>query len=298
MVIPSLFISHDPKRHMSINLETGLWQCFKSGNKGNFIQLYAQLTGISFREAYKKFLVEAFFSEPSEEPKAPESPSQEDIDAEFSNFKLLDVDCNGCVYNSEAVLFLISRGLVNQGPFYYCDTGLYAGRMIIPYLHEDRCIFFQGRALNTELQPKYLNYRGVKSSHILYPFDYQSTEPLYVCEGVFDALSLRALGYNATTTTSCYVSHQQISQLKFYQGPVVVAYDTDEAGLKGLRNFEMIRRRNRMSKIYYAHPPKPHKDWNEAYVANADLVHQACRDYKQFNLNEWDTMKELDTLGL
>ena len=29
MIIPSVFIDNDYKRHMSINLETGLWQCFK-----------------------------------------------------------------------------------------------------------------------------------------------------------------------------------------------------------------------------------------------------------------------------
>ena len=39
LIVPSVYISDDYKRHMSINLDTGLWQCFKSGNKGNFTQL-------------------------------------------------------------------------------------------------------------------------------------------------------------------------------------------------------------------------------------------------------------------
>jgi DNA primase len=296
MVIPSIFIPRDPKRHMSINLETGLWQCFKSQKKGNFIHLFADLENLSYKAAYNKFLVDEFFSEPKQEVSISASPSQAKIEEEFSNFKSLEVDRIGSIFNSEAVVYLITRGIINQGPFYYCDTGLYRGRIIIPYLHEGRTIFFQGRALYSDMSPKYLNYKGVKASSILYPFKYDSTEPLYICEGVFDAMSLKALGYNATTTLSCHVSKEQINQLKYYNGPLVVAYDNDQAGLSGLRSFEIYRRRNRMPKIYYTTVPSKHKDWNEAYLSNADAVHEACINYKQFNLNEWDTMTALDTL--
>lgn len=63
LIIPSVFFTTDDKRHMSINLETGLWQCFKSGEKGNFIHLYALLESISYKAAYRKFLVDEFFAE-------------------------------------------------------------------------------------------------------------------------------------------------------------------------------------------------------------------------------------------
>ena len=36
---------------MSINLDSGLWQCFKSGNKGNFIQIYSFLEGLTYNQA-------------------------------------------------------------------------------------------------------------------------------------------------------------------------------------------------------------------------------------------------------
>jgi len=56
LMIPSIFIEHDYKRHMSINLETGLWQCFKTGNTGNFIKLYSILEGVSYKAAESKLL--------------------------------------------------------------------------------------------------------------------------------------------------------------------------------------------------------------------------------------------------
>ena len=295
MVIPSIFIDRDPKRHMSINLESGLWQCFKAQKKGNFIQLYAELENLTYKQAYSKFLIDEFFSEPKQVKEQPRNHIR--IEDEFVNFKLIDEDSLTDKTNSLAIITLVTRGVINQEPFYYAVEGPYKGRLIIPYIHEGRIIFFQARALMPDQEPKYLNFKGAKSSTILYPFDYTSTEPLYVCEGVFDAMSLRALGYNATTTISCHVSKDQMSQLKFYNGPIVVAYDNDEAGIKGLRSFEISRRRNRMPKIFYCQPPKPFKDWNEAYVSNVDAVHEACKNYKQFDLNEWDVMTGLDTSG-
>ena len=65
MIIPSIFLENDPNRHMSINLDTGLWQCFKSGEKGNFIHLFAKLESLTYKLAYQKFLVDEFFQEES-----------------------------------------------------------------------------------------------------------------------------------------------------------------------------------------------------------------------------------------
>ena len=41
----------DTKYHLSINTETGLWQDFKSGERGNFPQLYAHLEKITIHRS-------------------------------------------------------------------------------------------------------------------------------------------------------------------------------------------------------------------------------------------------------
>ena len=51
MIIPSVFVENDRKKHMSINLSNGLWQCFKTGKTGNFIRLYSILEQITYRQA-------------------------------------------------------------------------------------------------------------------------------------------------------------------------------------------------------------------------------------------------------
>ena len=57
MMVPSLFARDDYKRHMSVNTHTGLWQCFKSGEKGNFFHLVAIIDKTSYNQAESKFML-------------------------------------------------------------------------------------------------------------------------------------------------------------------------------------------------------------------------------------------------
>ena len=291
MVIPSIFLDYDPKMHMSINLDTGLWQCFKSGEKGNFLHLYSKLENITYKVAYRRFLVEEFFNEGEEKNDYEKKVEPERLP---DNFQLVDPATMHAT-NSAAYLFLINRGIYDYGKFYYTTEGSYRGRIIIPYLNHTGMFFFQARALFGQ-EPKYLNFRGIKSSSILFPFQYDSTAPLYVCEGAVDAMSLQLAGFNATTTISCHASRIQMDQLKYYQGPIVVAYDNDSAGYSGLRSFELLRRRVRMPAIYYCFPPSNYKDWNEAFVNDNSKLVQCALKFTRFNLDEWDTMQSLSTL--
>jgi DNA primase len=87
-----------------------------------------------------------------------------------------------------------------------------------------------------------------------------------------------------------------MDQLKYYQGKIVVAYDNDRAGNDGLRAFDLRRRRTRMKPISYCFPVKGFKDWNEMFVKQPQLTLETLQSHREFNLNEWDTMRELDTL--
>lgn len=278
LIIPSIFLESDPKRHMSINLENGLWQCFKTKNKGNFLKLYSVLEGISYRTAYEHFLFRSLEDAPPEEEVVVETTKK----VEESLPELIRIDKDQVPTDYLGLLafeLLCKRRIWDETfdnihtPFYICKEGTYANRLVIPYLNGNKMFFFQGRDLIGR-DPKYLNSKNIKSSHILYPFDYSSTKNLYVCEGVFDALSLKQLGLNATSTISCNVSKEQMSQLKEYQGKIVLAYDRDKAGTEGLKRFDMIRRQLRMSNhnLLYVQPKPPYKDWNEMLVKESDSM--------------------------
>jgi hypothetical protein len=271
LIIPSLFIHDDWKRHMSVNLDTGLWRCFKSGETGNFVKLYSLLEKVSYQEAYEKFVFEDYmanggkFSAPKKITPIDPNKIQSDLE-DSEDFEVVE--------NHE---FPESRMLFGL-KFYLAKKGKYQGRLIIPFINRNgKLFYFQARALGDEL-PKYLNCKNLKSSQVLYPFDYGSYEPLYVTEGVFDCLSLQAVGLNATTTLSCFTSREQMLQLSQYQGPLVCAFDSDEPGMEGRRKFLDLANWAKKNGVKTVTPSKDYKDWNEMLIKEGpDSVLNSCK---------------------
>lgn len=283
LIIESIFVENDHRRHMSINLETGLWQCFKSGERGNFFKLYSKVKGVSYKHVYEQFMFNAFIEGREEEPDKIEitgKVSQEDLDC-FTPLNL-EILYDNFIMN-EACILIQERKLQNF-KFLASDCGRYENRIIIPYYDDrNRMFFFQARALKGQ-QPKYLNCKSIKSSWILYPFDYESTQPLYITEGAFDCMALQAVGVNATSTISCRVSNIQMEQLSHYRGPLVVAYDNDEAGRKGLRSFLKLACKYKIRNIDYVVVPPKVKDWNSAFVRwGATEVASLLRQRRELN---------------
>lgn len=295
LIIPSVFMDDDYRRHMSINLETGLWRCFKTGNTGHFIKLYSILEKIPYKKAYEKFLFESFIME--EKVVEPEKLITKLEDT--GSFELVDPTKE---YDSEIMAkaseFIYGRGL-ESNKFYVAKEGFYKDRLIIPFFNSSgKLFFFQARGLRDAAWPKYLNSKSVKASEILYPFDYESFDPLYVTEGVFDCLSLKACGLNATTTLSCVCSKAQMEQLKFYRGPIVVAYDSDAAGKKGVSQFLHMALKCKVSNIWYTKTHPAYKDWNEVLVADGreEVGNQVTDNYRI--LTKLDlAVSELQTSG-
>ena len=281
-VMPSIFTPNDWKKHFSINTETGLWQDFKAGRSGNFIHFYAHVKNISYKKAFSELLFKDLVSEVSGEKEGRPLPREKKI-TELPNF--LDegepVHLGSHESSNELILkawcLLYERKLFNFDieeihPFYVATSGRYKNRLIIPFkTPDDDLFYFQARALYDET-PKYLNPidSPVKPSHILYPFD-EAAPSVVVCEGPLDALSLQLQGVNATCTLGCSVSETQINMLRNYLGKIIVGYDNDAAGQRGLEKFERMRLEKRMPNLYVCHPPKNSKDWNFAHIHNFDL---------------------------
>lgn len=254
---------------MSINLESGLWRCFKTKHTGNFLKLYSILERVTYSQAYENFLFDSLLREPiKEEVKAPKV-----IPEDLGLGPLEEVSQEAALKSriqSLAWDFVKSRGMVDE-KFYIAKEGPAKDRLVIPFFNEKgKMFFFQARALLSDAFPKYLNAKHFKSSNVLYTYDYGSYDPLFITEGVFDCLSLKKAGYNATTTLSCMVSNEQMRQLKHYQGPLVVAYDSDAAGQDGVEKFLKIARKHKIKDLYYT-SPEGGKDWNELYT-NGKLV--------------------------
>lgn len=276
LVVPSLFIEDDYKRHMSINLETGLWRCFKSGETGNFVKLYSMLEKCSYREAYEKFVFEDFMARGSFSP--PKNLSEFNPNTIESNLDEVE-DFELCEDHP-----LVASRILSGFKFFLATKGKYEGRLIIPFINRNNKMFyFQARAIGDEM-PKYLNCKNLKSSQVLYPFDYGSYEPLYITEGVFDCLSLQAVGLNSTTTLSCFTSREQMLQLAQYQGPLVCAFDSDGAGMEGREKFLKLAYWAKKDNIKTVIPPNNRKDWNEILIKDGpDALLESTKNLTELN---------------
>ena len=287
-IMESLFLQNDYKKHMSVNVDTGLWQCFKTGKQGNFISFYAQAEGIGYLRAQQDLIIKNFGYQPDEMPEQMKRKTEElNVD------QLIEVNINSHESDDPVVVdawkFLFGRSLFNteefeNAPYYVAKAGPYKNRIIIPFRVGNVVIYYQARAIYND-HPKYLNPpadAGVKSSDVLYPYD-EDADYVVVTEGPFDAISLQLGGVNATCTMGCSVSHAQADILSTFKGRIIVGYDNDSAGQEGLERFEQLRKEKRMGHIYTCNPPKGCKDWNDALVKGVNVS-----EYLQQHTNLYD----------
>jgi len=263
---------------MSVNVDSGLWQCFKTGRSGNFIRLYAEEEGIPYFKAQRDLIIKNFEFLGEEVPEL-DIPEQQ---LELDTSKLIPINLDSADSEDKMELdawsFLFGRALFNlneeeEAPFYLCKEGRFSERIIIPFKGDEGIVYyFQARALY-DMSPKYLNPSteiAPKPSDILYPYD-EEEDYVVVCEGPLDALSLQRKGINATATIGSSVSSRQAEILSTFDGKIILGYDNDEAGQRGIDKFDRTRKEMRMTGFEVCPPPSGYKDWNEAHIAGEDL---------------------------
>ncbi len=264
--------AEDEKLHMSINLDTGLWQDFKSQEKGNFAQLIAAVEQIPYESALSylrsklldtpELLFEVSSIRLEQEPVA--NTNMQGIFNSFKKFDPFSINENSLTERL-ARKFILSRKL-QKGSFYVSTKGRYANRIIIPYVENEVPYYFQARNLSV-LGMKYLNpsreVTGVKSSDILYPFK-NDCDYIFITEGPVDAITLQVNGINATCTQGSHLSHAQAEALKDKQ--IIFAYDNDSAGAEGVRQARKMMLSKNKNEFCVARLPEQYKDWNELHV--------------------------------
>mgnify|MGYP003650150496 CR=1 FL=1 len=270
-LIDSVFME-DTKKHMSINLDTGLWQDFKASETGNFTQLVSYVDCVSISTAIK-FVRAQMFSDPetlfaSSCIEKNESLTKNTVSELFKDFSKFDIkNVNPSDLTERLAYKFITERKLQAWDFYICKTGKFSNRVIIPYMYEGDSFFFQGRNLS-RYGMKYLNPSrengGVKSSDVLFPFD-NNADYVFITEGPLDAITLRIHGYNATCTQGSFLSYEQAKQLKGKR--IIFAYDSDEAGKSGVQKGIKVLLNRNINSCYVSVLPKGYKDWNEVHVA-------------------------------
>jgi len=253
----------------------GVYNCFNCGKSGNFIDLYSRIKGISSNQAFKE-VNNYNFSNLKESLKKKKQPNKKETEVlnipEFSNLKRdwtgLDETQEGIIINNYKYIlrkFVQERRLPKNYPFYIAYKGDYKNRIIIPIFGQyGEVIYFQGRATNSDIKPKYLNpslsdkKMIIMNLHKFDPYKY-----IIITEGPLDAI---LVGNQGTCVFGSTITDKflEILMKKTNKG-IIVALDNDETGIK--ETMKIINKSNHGKKLFYfTMPDKKIKDINQLVI--------------------------------
>ena len=174
---------------LQVNIITGKWHCWVSNQGGHNLFQLLKKVGAS----------QEHFSELGElVDDVPKYTKTKDVSEEVvqlpKEYKPL---WNGgdSIVKRHALSYLYKRGIddsdILKYNIGYCDEGLYSNRIIIPsYDSDGKLNFFVGR----DFYNSNMKYRNSPTTKDVIGFDIfiNWDEPIILCEGVFDAMSIRS----------------------------------------------------------------------------------------------------------
>lgn len=258
----------------------GVYHCWKSDKSGSLTALVMQVDHCDFQTAVEilngeeplEYLyeeVEKFFTK------------QEEVKVEIIETKL-QLPANTHLISDlpdwnpdrkKAEQYLKSRKLPIDD-LYLCLKGKYYNRIVIPYYDlDDKLIYYNCRALNDEMVPKYRGppkELGIGKGEVIYmPKWPPSKAKLYLTEGEFDALTLYQCGVYAAALGGKSLSPTQHKVVRNYSP--VISVDNDDAGKQAYS--KIANELFGTVSVAYVRPPKGYKDWNAFLVAhNTELI--------------------------
>lgn len=211
-----------------INAKTGLWQCFNPscGKKGNFRQLYREITGKPYGKdvrldpvALKNEIERGFRNKEQQE-----ELDISDISVDYEQQEDLEV-----------LKSFIDRGLTYKTLEYFeIGYSKVKERIVIPVRAQNyKLVGYIGRATNSEQEPRYLYNKGFKRADVL--FNIQNAkryESCIIVEGSVDAMMIHQAGFpNVVSTLGAQVSPNQVKIMKKCFDSLIIFSDNDDAGM-------------------------------------------------------------------
>lgn len=279
------------KKRFNLDWNNGrpMFHCFNCGESGSFLDLYSRLEGISKGHAYKILYehdVSQFDSESIRKKYAEEQ--MEEIKTETFVFQDILSDCLapgdkavGYVsqkFQNYLLSFIKLRKIPENIKIFVAYKGKYKGRIIIPiYDEKNNLIYFQGRAVNDSIKPKYLNPDLDKTTVIFNISRFERDKYIIITEGLLDAFMVQPQG---TTSLGSSITEEFIKELltKSDKG-AILAYDNDKPGQDSMLKFMKDNKYSNMVK-YFLFPNKysTDEDLNALVTNNVNILENDLYD--------------------
>ncbi len=217
-----------------INAATGLWTCFKCGEKGHLHSLLIRICEKTVTEAFELERELLGGTKLRKRPlvSRPAPPSEVQLPKEFIP---LDVGAPaGQQYFMNRKVNIATALSVGAG---YCLTGLYAWRVIVPVVTQRALRTFVARSWVPTEPKKVLMPKGSQAERALFGYDRLAENgvcwtDLILVEGVFDAMAMWRYGFRETIATlGAHLTDIQRALVKRLRPErVVLLRDGDAAG--------------------------------------------------------------------
>lgn len=166
---------------------------------------------------------------------------------------------------SKAEIFLKGRGLEEADISGYnlmtTDSGKFKGKLIIPLYEGGTLAYIVARDL--QKKGRYYNVNINRSGVLPYYLSRIDTPCIYLCEGIFDAISVNKIGFTSAVMLGTVLSKEQMRKLERWKFTEVVVCLDGDAQEKAFKMYDMLKKYGFNAHIVMMHSAD---DPNDVYV--------------------------------
>lgn len=256
-----------------------IYKCYNGGcpeNSGNIQSLYARVMGVTWKESNEILSETKKYDSDELKDKLDGRKKFKDIQDKVGT---LDLDLNDCItldmipcgriqknYYTSLKTFLANRRIPLRYNVMVAYRGRYKNRFILPVYEENQLVYFQGRAIHSNMLPKYLNPVVIKENIILNKNNFNYDKHIIITEGLIDAWMVES-----NQGTSCIggsVSDEFIGKLlTLSKKEIIVALDNPKIDKSGYNNYKKLLKSRYGQQIkYFFMPNVVDKDLNDVRI--------------------------------
>jgi len=248
---------HWPKHNtdafsISFNKDNGFgFRCFSCKEKGDVIKLISHLNSCTYKKAEKLFKKRTLLTDISlvylkDMMKKFKSPDKiENIFNLEMPPKAVNEDQMFEYLNTRNRLqqhgIMMVKYIVSKYALYYCDSGRYMNRIILPLRSKDgKFVYFTNRATQSWRKKNIFEKGSDATNHLYGLYETDGEKKCFLVEGPFNVFQLKSFAIRNNITDYAFVSNmgtdvteERASILSKMFGACYILFDHDKAGLDG-----------------------------------------------------------------
>jgi DNA primase len=224
----------DDKFHLYINPEEGVFKDFKSDISGSFSYFISEYMGIPEKDILPYLMKEYGFGNKTTYTKIIEERKEAELELPkglhfFADTKLGYIGNLALDYLKER---MIDEKYINEMGYVYDANSEYNNRIFIPFFEEGKLVYYICRDFTGTSYLRYANPHNINSKNFVYNID-NLQDTLFICEGVFDAISIKNI--IGTAILSANLGETQAKKImERAPSKIIIVPDNDSTGNKTL----------------------------------------------------------------